>query len=542
MAERPNVLLFFTDQQRFDTIHALGNPIIRTPNLDRLVHDGVAFTSAYSPSPVCVPARCSLWYGQYPWTTQCYENYAPMPEDGRPSIADALAEAGYRTHGIGKCHFTPERWALRGFQTRARQEELVPDPEEDDYLRHLWAHGFDHLTDPHGVRGEMYYIPQIAQMPARLHPTQWVGDQTLAFLDEAVQDEAPWLCFSSFVHPHPPFCPPAPWHKLYRAESIPMPSAGADDEALLIAWNRIQNRYKWRDQGLDRNLLRVMRAYYYACISFIDYQVGRILDRLTALGQLDNTLILFTSDHGEHLGDRGCFGKRTYQDTCARVPLLARLPGRLEGGARCDRPASLVDVMPTILDACGAGSDRVATDGVDLAALAKGAPEAERPAVYSQHFSGPNGTYTAVTARWKYVYSAIDDKELLFDRVGDPGETRNHAGVCSYREPLALMRGQLIAALRAGGEEAALEGDGFRYYPPRQRPRREGNWRAYDRPCPPADPDTGLLVQDHPWADHAIPGYITDHGYDSGKDGGSAHGAGPEGGCDGGASTDTNFS
>ena len=174
--KKPNILLFFTDQQRFDTIAALGNPVIKTPALDRICKAGVAFTSTYSPSPVCVPARCSMTYGQYPMHTKCYDNGGDMPKD-RPSFMQVLTDAGYRTHGIGKCHFMPDKHALRGFQSREVQKE-VPARSSDDYTTFLEEKGWGDLPEPHGVRGEMYYVPQVSQLPQHLHPTQWVGDRS----------------------------------------------------------------------------------------------------------------------------------------------------------------------------------------------------------------------------------------------------------------------------------------------------------------------------------------------------------------------------
>ena len=488
-SDHPNVLWLFTDQQRFDTIAALGNPVIRTPNLDRLCRQGVAFRSAYTPSPVCVPARASMHYGQYPCHTGCYENDYPMPTDGRPSVMDALVEAGYYTHAIGKRHFRPDRHAGRGFQVLQRQEENI-SPDQDDYLQFLFAEGFDHLTDPHGVRSEMYYVPQPAQMPARLHPTQWVGDQAVRLIGERAGSAQPWLAFVSFIHPHPPFSPPVPWHKLYRAPQMPLPNVPPDSEALWTWVNRNQNRYKYRDQGVDWNLVRCIKAYYYAAVSFVDYQIGRALDALEATGQADNTLVLFTSDHGEHLGDRYCFGKRTMHDSASRVPLLLRLPGRFEGGRTCDRPVSLVDIAPTLLAACGAEMPSDQLDGIDLAEALAG--QCEREMVFSQHAQGPLATYMAADDRWKYVYSAGDGREMLFDRVADPLETRDRIGAPFSREPHARMKEALIDHLRRGGETAALDGD---------------DWRSYPRREMPANPDAGLLVQDMKWADTSIPGY-----------------------------------
>lgn len=486
---RPNILLLFTDQQRADTLRAAGNPVIVTPNLDRLAREGVLFRSAYTPSPVCVPARCSLVYGQYPHRTGCADNGDPMPDD-RPSLMQLLSEAGYRTHGIGKMHFSPDLQALRGFQTREHQEELRARVEDDDYLRTLQANGFGHVYDPMGCRGEMYYVPQPAQVPARLHATQWVGDRAVEFIREAGREQ-PFFLFASFIHPHPPFSPPTPWNKLYRGPLMPLPKRPEQCEALHTFMNRFQNRYKYRDNGLDNNLLRVMRAYYYACISFIDFQVGRILAALEEMGQLDNTLILFTSDHGEFLGDYDCFGKRSMLDAAARVPLIVRYPQRFTPGQRRDVPASLVDVMPTFLSAAGVDASRYALQGSDLAELATSG--AERM-VYGQFQRGALGVYMALNRRWKYFYSAPDRREFLFDRAQDPEELRNRAGIVFCQDALAAMREGLLAYYRSEGYTAPLEGD---------------HWKLFPQPTLPADPDALLLIQDAEWARayQEIPGY-----------------------------------
>lgn len=491
MNERPNLLLLFTDQQRFDTIAALGNPIVRTPALDWLCHEGVAFTSAYTPSSVCVPARCSLHYGQYPMRTGCYDNGSKMPED-RPSFMQMLTEAGYRTHGIGKCHFTPDKSARRGFETREVQEEL-PRRGEDDYMKFLDAQGWGECSEPHGVRGEMYYVPQVSPLPQRWHPTQWVGDRAVAFIESEGRRAKPWLLFCSFIHPHPPFAPPAPWHKLYRAYDMPLPHVPQDLRGLLTYVNRYQNRYKYRDQGVDHHLLRCLRAYYYACISFVDFQVGRILEALARTGQMERTLILFASDHGEHLGDYYCFGKRSMHDTCLRIPLLLRWPGHFEDGVRCDVPVSLVDVMPTLLHAAGCPTEGLKTDGEDLRTILAGTHD--RPAVHAQYAQAGMGIYVSVTRRWKYAYSAPDNQEYLFDRLVDPRETRNRAGAPSTRKVLRDLRDQTIQWLASGGETAAVDGN---------------RWRVYPRLEVPEAPDAGLLVQDPPDFALSLPGYTDD--------------------------------
>ncbi len=515
--EVPNILHIFVDQQRFDTIRELGNHIIHTPNLDRLCRSGVAFSNAFSPSPVCVAARCSMIYGQYPVHTGCYANTI-MPTDERETFMEALTKAGYRTHGIGKCHFTPDTYALRGFQTRERQEEGgAGSLEKEDYLKFLHDAGFGYMLEPLGVRSEMYYIPQPSPLPARLHPSQWVGDRALEFMEQTGKGEAPWYLFCSFIDPHPPFAPPSPWHKLYRTPMMPPPQIAEDYESLQTYVNRCQNRYKYRDRGIDLNLLRTMKAYYYATISFVDYQIGRLLDALEADNRLGNTLIVFTSDHGELLGDNHCFGKRSMHDASARIPMIVTLPGVFDGGRRCTAPVSLVDLAPTFLNLAGAAITTHQLDGEDLTAVASG--QSRRQYVFTQHSYthemdyanseqkiAPDmladreleiaacSTYMAVSEQWKYVYSAPDDREFLFDRQLDLQESRNCAGMSFYRETVAKMRGTVHKYLQYNPK--AVDGD---------------QWRSFPRKIFPVNPDAGLLIQDGyaPWAKPELPdGYV----------------------------------
>lgn len=508
--KRTNILHIFTDMQRFDTIAALGNGVIKTPHLDRLVKSGVAFTSCYSPSPVCISARCSMIYGQYPHNTGTYENTL-MPTDGRESFMGALTRGGYRTHGIGKCHFTPDAYALRGFQSREVQEEGGIGEEDlprADYMGYLKERGYDHITEAYGIRGELYYTPQVSQLPAEDHPTQWIGDRSVKFIEEQSGSDDPWYLYSSFIHPHPPVAVPTPWHKLYRPTQMPLPNMPENYEELHCFINRVQNRYKYRDQGRDLNLIRAFKAYYYASISFVDYQIGRLLESLEKTGQLEDTLILFTSDHGEHLGDYDCWGKRSMHDSSARVPMIVSRPGRFEGGRICPEPVSLVDIAPTFLGAAGIDFTDHQLDGVDLKAVLEG--ESDREFVYSELAS--NGSLSAdagqrhqvevgmtdmekrdsvlnalvVSRDWKYWYSAADDREFLIDRKADPGETRNLKGNTFCKEAKARHKSALIGFLKEGGETAALEGEDFRVYPKREID---------------SDPDSGLLIQDGytPW-------------------------------------------
>jgi arylsulfatase A-like enzyme len=431
---------------------------------------------------------------------------------------EVLSDAGYRTHGIGKCHFSPDPMALRGFQSRETQEEIPSDPDHDDYLTYIQQNGFDHVIDPHGVRGEMYYVPQVSQLPASLHPSQWVGDRTAAFIEDRAGEAQPWYLFTSFVHPHPPFSPPAPWHKLYGIDQVPLPKMPYQQENLLTYVNRAQNRYKYRDHGMDFNLLRLIRAYYYSSISFIDYQIGRILSTLDATGLAENTLVIFASDHGEYLGDYGCFGKRGMHDSSARVPFVLSLPGVFDGGTIDDTPVSLIDIAPTILEAAQCDTARTPSHHLDGRAiqdlLMNGAKD---EAVFSHLAFTPDvdGTrgasfqseitvtpeeraasslYMMVNRDYKYIYSAMDDREYLFDRRIDPEETRNRAHTPNYASRTEQMRSTVIQHLRDGGETAGIA-------------ETTNTWKSFPTKTLDPDPDYGLLIQNQPWADSRIPGY-----------------------------------
>lgn len=486
-----NILHIVTDQQRFDTIRAMGNPLIQTPHLDRLCEEGTAFTNAYTPAAECVPARACMITGMYADKTGCGSNADAMPPANHPTMMSLLAEAGYRTHGVGKCHFTADPWALRGFQSRDTSEEIVTTYAScDDYLTFVAERGFTHVMEPHGVRGESYYIPQISQLPADIHHTQWVGDRCLAFLERQRQRtlRKPWYLYAGFIHPHPPFAPPNPWHKLYRAPEMPLPYLPENGPELTCFINRFQNRYKYRDRGFDLNLVRCIRAYYYACISFVDYQVGRLLSALVQAGELDRTLIVFTSDHGELLGDFGCFGKRSFHDACQRIPLITRLPGRFARGARCDAPASLVDLLPTFLSTANAAIPPNA-DGMDLAALARGV--VRREAVHFHYARGDDAIIGAVNARWKYAWSAPDRREFLFE-TGEYPECRNQASGDAFPDDAISLRTRVL-------ERAA------RHDFSRPLVTAGGQWKTGPVRRMPENPDDGLLFQDPPHLSPRLP-------------------------------------
>jgi arylsulfatase A-like enzyme len=392
-------------------------------------------------------------------------------------MMERLQSRGYQTHGVGKMHFSPDPWRNWGFESRDTSEEIQPiDSERDDFCAFLREHGFDHVKEPHGIRSEMYYLPQPSQLPAELHNTSWVAERSLDFLQRRDKTR-PFFLWTSFIKPHPPFEVPTSWDKCYRASEMLPPKRPEGFEQLLSYWNHFQNRYKYRDKGYDEMLLRTMKASYYACISFIDHQIGRLLDALGA--ERDHTLIIFTSDHGELLGDYGSFGKRSMLDAAARVPMIVRYPQHFEAGVSCDRPSTLLDIWPTCLALTNDPDPQLNAEGQNLADVATG--RTERDTVYSQYSAGATGLYAAISSDLKYIYSAADQREWLFDLLCDPAETHNFAANPSYQERQDRLKQRLIRRFQADGYDTPLE---------------QSDWRKFGLVKLPPEPDALLLFQD----------------------------------------------
>jgi len=401
---KKHFLLLFTDQQRRDTIHELGNKDIITPALDSIAREAVVFDRAYTPSPVCVPARTSMFAGQYCARTGNNTNNRTKVYSGEGFFSE-FTKAGYNTCCIGKMHYNFDLYGKMGFRTRLTQEEMA-NPEYDDYTKWLKNSPWKNVFDYNGQRTEMYYVPQISQLPMEAHPTNWIGDRAVEFIENCDPDSEPIFLCASFIHPHPPFCPPAPWNKMYRGlKSEPFVPEDPDSYELMM-----RNRYTLDAFGISPRRLELLRAYYYCCVSFVDYQIGRIIDALKAKGMYDDTVIVFSSDHGDMLGDYRSMGKRTMVDAASNIPFMIKVPGQ-KHEIRHD-PASLVDLAPTLLSAAGIGYDKAEYDGVDLA-------KDTHELVYSQYCNGKAGLYMAASGQDKIVYSALGDKWFYFDSFPD---------------------------------------------------------------------------------------------------------------------------
>jgi arylsulfatase A-like enzyme len=456
---RPNVLILHTDQQRWDTIRYGGNEHIHTPNLDALAASGALFQHCYCNSPICMPSRQSMFSGQYPSTIGTTCNGIEMPEDVL-TIHQVLKPYGYHTASNGKLHFL----------NHANRDHREPHPDygfdqlivsddfgcyEDAYLK--WVE----LRDPSQVEackstscpawtGDMWTIPgrehsmvkpYVFPAPEELSHSTFVAEETIAYI-ERHQGE-PFYAIAGFFGPHSPVNPPQRFLDLYDPMTLPLPHMNAGDDQLGLG-----------DEGWRR-----VKAYYYALISHIDDQIGRILRALDELGLRENTLILFTSDHGDHMGDHGRVEKGTPRDSCNRIPLIASYPGRIPQGRIYEQLVEGVDLAPTILDYCGVQTPPVMQgrslkplfDGQGYEARTSAYMEVKVPAGHTEVRRRPERDRLSGWGTWKslrthdYAYVLYGDgQEQLFDIRQDPHELTDVAGSAAYKDALHEMRGEML--------------------------------------------------------------------------------------------------
>lgn len=439
-AARPNILWICTDQQRHDTIHALGNRWIRTPNLDRLVAAGVAFTRAYCQSPICTPSRASFLTGCYPDRIHQHRNGNASFSANVPLGTKILADAGYDCGLVGKLHLAGayERVEPRfddGYRYFAWSHHRKPEPflpdGADAYQSWLsnkavnWesAHGAE---IPAGWETGGYFQAGIA---AEHHQTTWCAEETIAFLSEP--REGPWLVSVNPNAPHPPFDPPPDFLTRMDPTSVPAPLFEPHD---LDQQERLSSiDFQSRPQAPDTYDSQRMVAAYYAQIEFIDAQVGRILDALERTGQRDNTIVMFMSDHGEMLGDHGLRlkGCRFYEGL-VHIPLIVSWPGKFRQGVQCAELVELVDVLPTLLEAAGLPNPEHIQGRSLLPILQAGSarPGPHRDLVRCDYFdtlelpAGSRATMVFDGHHKQVIYHGTGLGEL-YDLTTDPGEFNN---------------------------------------------------------------------------------------------------------------------
>ncbi len=473
-AKRPNVLFLMTDEQHHRSLSATGNPYIDTPNMDRIAREGALFTSATCATPYCSPSRATMVTGVYPHRHGILVNVSPgrtkqepLHPDAFPTTEMALYRQGYATAFRGKWHLGDlgdfpcyESFAYaskRPTDYAAFLEENLPasqfadnkDPgrylnrpvEKIPAVRKAWK-PFQEQSP--GVA----YIATIGRsvIPPELLPETRITNQVLELIEK--NQDRPFMITASWSPPHDLWVIPEPYYSMVDREKIELP--GTTDLP------------EWDQKGASKKLgdlvgpegLREYAAIYHGMVKYIDDQLGRILKRLDDLGLADNTLVIFTSDHGDMVGAHGCVGKSifSFYDDLVRIPLCIRFPGRIEPGTVVDKPVSQIDYLPTILDYLGEPIPGN-IHGRSLRPLIEGKDVAWRDYAFCQR--GDRGRMLR-TERWKYTFCQKPRIVSLYDLKNDPNEDRNLATEKEHAETVSKMHRRLREIMAADGDSPVL--------------------------------------------------------------------------------------
>jgi arylsulfatase A-like enzyme len=423
--KRPNVLVIHTDQQSWWTLSCYGSDVIHTPNIDRLAQEGAQLTQFFVNSAVCTPSRGTFLTGRYPHAHGAYQNNLCLNRD-EVTFAEVFRRNGYETGYVGK-------WHLDG---RARPGWVHAERSmgfED--ARFMFNRGhWKKIKDTEMGDCEPTIFPYSSFGDERTYPTDWLTDKTIDFLN--ADRDRPFCFMLSIPDPHTPFRPRAPYDSAFNPDEMDVPES-YDEDSPFEPWAQNQSGKP------DREKLKQYKAWYLGAVKLIDDNVGRLIDCLETAGILDDTVVVFTSDHGEYMGEHGLMGKNMIYETAHRVPFLIRWPEKIAAASVVDRVVASVDFQQTLLglvglEACGREQGR------DASELLRGQDIAWDDAAYIHHPSNQwAGVYTD-----KHLYATHSTGySMLFDRAGDPDQVRNR--VDEDAAEVAQLRGEVVRHLES---------------------------------------------------------------------------------------------
>lgn len=467
--KKKNVLLITSDQQHWNTIGAF-NKEIKTPNLDRLVKEGTTFSRAYCPNPTCTPTRCSMITGLYPSQHGGWSLGTKMPEDVL-TIGDILHENDYKVSLIGKAHFQHNLQ-----NDKYSSLEAMPILQDFEFWKNFNGpfYGFDHieLTRNHTVEflvGQHYVLwmeekgfknwrdfyqkpigtldsneKRVWHIPEEYHYDTWIAERTNAMLDEYKKKDESFFLWASFFDPHPPYFVPEPWASMYDPKDIKLPHFKKDEHQntspLLKKTQEINPDFSEYFEPKDKNWLhgchshvhteeelRKDIAIYYGMISMMDHYIGKILDKLDSLGLYNDTMVIFTSDHGHFFGQHGLIAKGPFHyEDMIKVPMIVRDPGSVPSGKVNNSLQSLVDLTPTILSKLNIEVPRTMS-GKDESKVWDGKKDKLRTYITceNQHTEKTVNLRTLVTDRYKITVYYNRNHGEMYDLIKDPKEFNN---------------------------------------------------------------------------------------------------------------------
>jgi arylsulfatase A-like enzyme len=453
---RPNILLITTDQQRMDTLGCYGSRQVKTPHLDALAARGVVFRRAYTQNPVCIPARCSWMTGRYihqHGVTHMEETIddTPLLPEHEVTVPQLLQSAGYRTAAFGKTHVWPERGYHEKQTTGGKGVRWVKSAGLPIGLAPLGRDYAGWLEQRHPGAYETIYAqrrrPEYRQcfsaidnvLPLEEYVDYWTAENTISFI--ARKHDRPWFAWCGFCSPHDPMDPPEPYCRMFDPATVELPpNYGIDIDGAPRPTTPEQDR-----------VARWHIAHYWGLCAMLDDLVGRVLRALDESGQAQRTLIVFVSDHGEMLWERGRLAKAWFFDPIIRVPLIVVPPRGAGEGRRVDGIVETFDVAPTMLDYARAGIPSRMTAST-LRPLVEGSGTGKPVAL--SHYVGSKRdfrTLCAVTERFKYIWADGVRKEEFFDLVSDPLERVNRLNDPACADEIARLRKLMIDRLAGDG-------------------------------------------------------------------------------------------
>ncbi len=487
MPTHPNLLIIKADELRHDSLGCAGHPVLRTPHLDRLAAGGTRFENAFTVSTLCVPSRVSFFTGQYVHT-HCGWGNGPQHHIGlsQAALPQWLKEAGYTTALVGKNHAFQDAYCDRWFDVREEYthwgkthgEIRSSDRDVIDYRQHDTRPEFANFGPAGGraLLGEGL-IDRPEPFPPEQCFTARIAEDAVGFLDRRAEGDRPFFLHLSFPDPHWPNTVCEPYFSMYPPESLP------PLEAWPMNWEGhpfkhfVQSQACGNDRYTEAERRRIL-ATYYGQVTFIDTAVGRVLDRLAALGLEDNTLVVFTADHGNFAGRYGLVGKTGgFMDALLRIPLILRGPG-IPARATCQAQVSNIDVLPSLLEKMGLPVPKSVQGRAFIHCLADpraehrdavfaevGAPRPPPPPIAVERYAAynrkrtekdgwfwfcdyaSNGRSAAIrTADWKYAFY-VGDAEELYDLTRDPYEVRNLAADPAHASRREALKNRLLAWL-----------------------------------------------------------------------------------------------
>ncbi len=492
MNKKPNILLITSDQQHYSALGAV-NPKLKTPALDRLAQEGVRFERAYCNNPVCSPSRSTIITGLYPSWHHCWTIGVKLPEDV-PTVGDVFRKEGYRTALIGKAHFQP-------LHSVPGQESLECPPKlrDLDFWRNFHGpwYGFEHIEITRNHTDESFVGAHYAlwmeekglknwrdyfqswpstphpsskaqkefawDLPQEFHYSTWTAERTMAQMEESVKSEKPFFLWSSFHDPHPSYLVPEPWASMYRPEDMePGKLAPQELDGMPPHFKKTQEKNpdfsmyqetKYANHGFHSHLIEEERlkkriATYYGMTSLMDQQIGRILDHLDRLGIADNTLVVFTTDHGHFLGQHGLTAKGAFHyEDLLRLPMIARYPGKIPENTVNHSLQALVDLAPTFLTTAGIEVPGL-MQGVNQLDVWCGKTKQARDHVIVENRHQPTAVHLRTYIDEQYKLTVYRDHEYgeLFDLKNDPEEHHNRWDDPSYAAIKATLFRQFINA------------------------------------------------------------------------------------------------